>query len=183
METCTLQEIKEFAEAEELFSIASKSKHPNASNFDVNKMKKRWGNYLVFNILRIDDTPISFGGVYKYSDTLARVADRLYTFEKFRQTSFTKNVVEQIRPAVDFFIPTHTKYAKKLGYECFYSIGPEKKKSGIERVTRLIDKNLGYRVLPGYYATCNPALYKCWQSIASTTDTVDLPKRLDKEFV
>ena len=56
METCTLQEIKEFAEAEELFSIASKSKHPNASNFDVNKMKKIVSGKKLWNYDNLEPT-------------------------------------------------------------------------------------------------------------------------------
>jgi hypothetical protein len=183
MENCTLRQIKTFDEIEPLFARASATDHPNAKNFLVDKMQKRWDKYLQFHVLELQNKVVSFAGIYPYSEKTVRVADRLFTFEEYRQTSFSKNVVEAIRPAVDYFIPTHTRWAKANSYNCFYSIGPEKKRRGMERVISLLDPSLGYSVLPGYYATCNPKLPKCWQTIASTVNDIDLPKQLDVEFV
>ena len=42
MENCTIQEITYIDELIELCEKASKSNHPNAINYDVEKMKKRW---------------------------------------------------------------------------------------------------------------------------------------------
>ena len=183
MENCTLRQVETFSEIAPLFDQASATDHPNAKNFLADKMEKRWNNYLQFHILEKGNDVISFAGIYKYSDKLVRVADRLFTFEQYRQTSFNKNVVEKIRPAVDYFIPAHTRWAKGKNLNCFYSIGAEKKRRGIERVTALLDPELGYSVLPGWYATCNPTLKKCWQTIACTVNDIDLPKKLDVEFV
>ena len=178
MENCTLREVKTFEEIEPLFAQASETDHPNAKNFLVDKMKKRWPNYLQFHILEFESNIVSFAGIYVYNDHLVRVADRLFTFPNFRQTLFSKNIVESIRPAIDYFIPVHTRWAQSQGYDCFYSIGANKKRSGMERIAALLDPDLGYTVLPGEYATCNPALPRCWQTIAATVDQVALPSRL-----
>ena len=132
MENCTLRQVETFSEIAPLFEQASATDHPNAKNFLADKMEKRWNNYLQFHILEKGNDVISFAGIYKYSDKLVRVADRLFTFEQYRQTSFNKNVVEKIRPAVDYFIPAHTRWAKGKNLNCFYSIGAEKKRRGIE---------------------------------------------------
>jgi hypothetical protein len=178
MENCTLREVKTFEEIEPLFAQASESNHANAKNFLVDKMRKRWPNYLQFHVLELAGQPVSFAGIYVYNKTLVRVADRLFTLPAFRQTAFSKNIVEPIRPAIDYFIPAHTRWARSQGYHCFYSIGANKKRSGMERIIALLDPELGYTALPGEFATCNPALSRCWQTIAATTDKVDLPARL-----
>jgi len=183
MEDCTLRTIENFEELETVLKKASETNHPNAKNFLVDKMHKRWNNYLQFSLLEHKGEIISFAGIYKYGDNLVRVADRLFTFEKFRQTALTKKVIEKLRPAVDYFIPSQTRWAKQNGFECFYSIGANKKRRAMERVASLLDPTLGYEVLPGYYATCNPKLPKCWQTIASTTKKINLPSKLDVEFV
>ena len=183
MENCTLRTIENFDELEPLFVKASETKHPNAKNFLVEKMQKRWHKYLQFSVLKHDKTVISFAGIYSYGNNLVRVADRLFTFSEFRQRTVTKKVIEKLRPAVDYFIPTQTRWAKAQGYECFYSIGANKKRRAMERVASLLDPTLGYKVLPDYYATCNPALPKCWQTVASTCGKIDLPTRSNEKFV
>tara|TARA_A100001011_G_C14295667_1_gene838298 strand:- start:664 stop:1215 length:552 start_codon:yes stop_codon:yes gene_type:complete len=183
MENCTLRTIENFNELEPLFKKASETDHPNAKNFLVEKMQKRWNKYLQFSVLEHEDTVISFAGIFTYGNNLVRVADRLFTFSEFRQKTVSKNVVEKLRPAVDYFIPSQTTWAKAKGYDCFYSIGANKKRRAMERVASLLDQSLGYAVLPGYYATCNPALPKCWQTVACTNEKISLPRKLDVEFV
>ena len=41
----------------------------------------------------------------------------------------------------------------------------------------VLAKDLGYKVLPGLYATCNPDSDLCWQNIAATTDKIFLPHK------
>ena len=42
MENCVIQEITYIDEFLSLCEMASKSKHPNAKNYNVDQMKKRW---------------------------------------------------------------------------------------------------------------------------------------------
>ena len=85
MENCVIQEITYIDELIELCEKASKSNHPNAVNYDVEKMKKRWNRYLIFTKLMIGDEVVSFSGVYDYGNNLVRVVDRLYTEQKYRK--------------------------------------------------------------------------------------------------
>ena len=66
-------------------------------------MQKRWSNYLMFNVLEHKGRLISFSGVYKYSDNLVRVVDRLFTLPEYRQKFMSKDIKEKIRR--DYFIP------------------------------------------------------------------------------
>ena len=116
--------------------------------------------------------PISFSGVYKYSDNLVRVCDRHLQILDYRQKFMTKDVKEKLRPAVDWFLPYQTKLFKEKGYDCFFSIQTPRKRNAIKRLTKIIDDDLGYKVLPGLYATCNPKNDLCWQNIAATTDKI-----------
>ena len=51
MENCVVQEITSIDEYLELCDTASKSNHPNASNYNIDKMRKRWDKYLIFTKL------------------------------------------------------------------------------------------------------------------------------------
>ena len=177
MENCVVREITYIDEYIELCEIASKSNHPNASNYDVDKMRKRWNKYLIFTKLTKGDELISFAGIVDFGNNLVRVADRLYTKQEYRQNFMTKKVINPLRPAVDYIIPYHTQWAVNKGYDCFFSIQTHKKRNAIKRIARLLDDDLNYKVLPGLYATCNPKNDLCWQNIAATTNKVDLPYR------
>ena len=78
MENCVIQEITYIDEFLSLCEIASKSKHPNAKNYDVAQMKKRWNKYLIITKLTKGDEVIAFSGVYDYGNNLVRVVDRLF---------------------------------------------------------------------------------------------------------
>ena len=93
MENCVVQEITYIDEYIELCEIASKSNHTNASNYNVDKMKKRWNKYLIFTKLTRGDELISFAGIVDFGNNLVRVADRLYTKQEYRQNFMTKKVV------------------------------------------------------------------------------------------
>ena len=178
MENCTIQEITYIDELIELCEKASKSNHPNAVNYDVDKMKKRWNKYLIFTKLMIGDEVVSFSGVYDYGNNLVRVVDRLYTEQKYRQNYMTKSISNPLKPAIQYFIPYQTKWATERGYDCFFSIQEFKKRNSIVRLTKQLHPSLGYRVLPDMYETCNPINPKCIQNISATSDEISLPKHL-----
>ena len=177
MENCVIQEITYFDELKELFLEANKINHQNADNYDIDKMHKRWNNYHIFTKLMIGDEVVSFAGIYDYGQNLVRVADRLYTKQEYRQNFMSKKVVNPLRPAVDYIIPYHTKWAVDKGYNCFYSIQELKKRNSLIRTVKLLNPNLGYSVLPDLYATCNPENPRCWQNIASTTKNIHLQSK------
>ena len=52
MEDCTLRTIENFEELETVLKKASETNHPNAKNFLVDKMHKRWNNYLQFSLTK-----------------------------------------------------------------------------------------------------------------------------------
>ena len=176
MENCTVQEITHIDEMIELCEMASKLKHTNSQNYDVDNMKRRWSNYKLFTKIVINNEVISFAGVYDYGKNLLRVADRLFTFPKYRQNYLSKSIANTLKPALDYIIPYHTKWALDKGFDCFFSIQELKKRNSIIRLTKQLDPLLGYRVLPDMYATCNPENPKCIQNISSTTNNVHLPK-------
>ena len=174
MEDCIVREVREFNKLSGLFLLASSMKDENAKNYKIEEMQKRWSNYLMFNVLEHKGRPISFSGVYKYSDNLVRVVDRLFTLPEYRQRFMTKGIVEKIRPAADYFIPYQTKWAKARGFDCFFSIQTSKKRNAVKRLTKIIDDDLGYRLLPGLYQTSSNSTLG-WQNVSATTDKIDLP--------
>ena len=92
MENCVVREITFIDEYIELCEIASKSNHPNASNYNVDKMKKRWNKYLIFTKLTRGDEVISFAGIIDFGNNLVRLSDRLYTKQEYRQNYMTKSI-------------------------------------------------------------------------------------------
>ena len=158
--------------------MASKSNHSNAQNYDVDKMKKRWNKYLIFTKLMIGKEVISFAGIYDYGQNLVRVADRLFTFPKYRQNYLTKSIANPLQPALQYIIPYHTQWALDKGYDCFFSIQELKKRNSLIRLTKQLHPSLGYRVLPDMYETCNPINPKCIQNISATSDSIPLTKHL-----
>ena len=177
MENCVIQEITYFDELKELCLEANKINHQNADNYDVDKMHKRWNNYHIFTKLMIGDEVVSFAGIYDYGQNLVRVADRLFTFPKYRQNYLTKSIVNPLRPALQYIIPYHTQWALDKGYDCFFSIQELKKRNSLIRTVKLLNPDLGYSVLPNLYATCNPENPRCWQNIASTTKNIHLQSK------
>ena len=97
MENCVVREITYIDEYIELCEIASKSNHPNASNYDVDKMRKRWNKYLIFTKLTRGDEVISFAGIIDFGNNLVRVADRLYTKQEYRQNYMTKSIANPLK--------------------------------------------------------------------------------------
>ena len=109
MENCVVQEITYIDEYIELCEIASKSNHPNASNYNVDKMKKRWNKYLIFTKLTRGDEVISFAGIIDFGNNLVRVADRLYTKQEYRQNYMTKSIANPLKPALQYIITCDPK--------------------------------------------------------------------------
>ena len=177
MENCVIQEITYFDELKELCLEANKINHQNADNYDVDKMHKRWNNYHIFTKLMIGDEVVSFAGIYDYGQNLVRIADRLFTFPKYRQNYLTKSIANPLRPALQYIIPYHTQWALDKGYDCFFSIQELKKRNSLIRTVKLLNPDLGYSVLPNLYATCNPENPRCWQNIASTTKNIHLQSK------
>jgi len=177
MENCVIQEITYFEELKELCLEANKINHQNADNYDVDKMHKRWNNYHIFTKLMIGNEVVSFAGIYDYGQNLVRVADRLFTFPKYRQNYLTKSIANPLRPALQYIIPYHTQWALDKGYDCFFSVQELKKRNSLIRTVKLLNPDLGYSVLPDLYATCNPENPRCWQNIASTTKNIHLQSK------
>ena len=175
MENCTVQEITYIDEMIELCEMASKSNHPNAQNYDVDKMKKRWNKYLIFTKLMMGKEVISFAGIYDYGNNLVRVADRLFTKETYRQNFMTKSIANPLKPALQYIIPYHTQWAIERGYDCFFSVQDKRKRNAIERLTKQLPTSLGYRVLPDMYETCNPTNPLCIQNVSATKNDIPLP--------
>ena len=174
MEDCIVREIRDFSKVANFFVLASSLPHENSKNYTVENMFKRWSNYLMFNVLEHKGRPISFSGVYKYNDNLVRVVDRLFTIPEYRQMFMSKDIKEKIRPAANYFIPYQTKWAKARGFDCFFSIQTSKKRNAVKRLTKIIDDDLGYRLLPGLYQTSSNSTLG-WQNVSATTDKIDLP--------
>ena len=175
METCIVQEITSIDEYVELCEIASKSNHPNSSNYNVDKMKMRWDKYLIFTKLTRGDELISFAGIIDFGNNLVRVADRLYTKEKYRQNFMTKSITNPLKPALQYIIPYHTQWAVEKGYDCFFSVQDKRKRNAIKRLTKQLPTSLGYRVLPDMYETCDTVNPLCIQNVSATKDIIPLP--------
>ena len=178
MENCVVQEITFIDEYLELCDTASKSNHPNASNYNVDKMKKRWNKYLIFTKLTKGDELISFAGIVDFGNNLVRVVDRLYIEQKYRYNFMTKSIANPIKPALQYFIPYQTKWAMEKGYDCFFSIQTKRKRNAMNRLTKQLDPSLGYRLLPDMYETCDPKNPLCIQNVSATIDDIPLPKHL-----
>jgi hypothetical protein len=176
METCIVQKITSIEEYVELCEIASKLNHHNSSNYSVDKMKKRWDKYLIFTKLTRGEELISFAGIIHFGNNLVRVADRLFTFPKYRQNYLTKSIANPLQPALQYIIPYHTQWALDKGYDCFFSVQESKKRNSLIRITKQLNPSLGYRVLPDMYETCNPINPKCIQNISATSNNITLPK-------
>ena len=73
MENCTLREVKTFEEIEPLFAQASESNHANAKNFLVDKMRKRWPNYLQFHVLELEGQKVRLESIYVYNKNIKTV--------------------------------------------------------------------------------------------------------------
>ena len=177
METCIVREIKEFEEIVDYLSYANSMPDYNSNNYDVDEMRKRWPNYKMFNVLEHNGKVISFSGVYDYKQNLVRVCDRLFTWPEYRKRFMSKEVKEKIRPAADYFIPYQTKWAGSRGYDCFFSVQTSKKRNGSQRITNLLDKSLGYNLLPGLYQTSSNEITG-WQNVSATND-IHLRKKDD----
>ena len=178
MENCVIQEITYFDELKELCLEANKINHQNADNYDVDKMHKRWNNYHIFTKLMIGNEVVSFAGIYDYGQNLVRVADRLFTFPKYRQNFMTKSITNPLKPALQYIIPYHTQWAAEKGYDCFFSVQDKRKRNAIKRLTKQLPISLGYRVLPDMYETCDPVNPLCIQNVSATKDIIPLPKHL-----
>ena len=176
METCVIQQIKTFDELEVLLNQAYITHHENIENYKVDNMKERWNRYRLFTKLIVDGNVASFSGVYDYGKKLVRVVDRLFTFPNYRQNYLSKSISYSLKPAVDYFIPYQTKWAKENGFDCFFSIQEFKKRNSLIRLTKQLDTSLKYRVLPDMYETCDSKNPKCIQNVSATKDTVSLIK-------
>lgn len=167
------------------FEAASATDHPNAYNYRVDAFRMRWKHYELFTVLEDGSGVLSFCGVASYGHInrggtkikLVRVADRLFTFDRNRKKTLSMHHVT-IRPAVDYFIPYHTKWAFEQGYEAFFSVQEQRKRASMERVVNMLDPALGYRMLPDLYCTTpNPEHELSWQNVAATTSKIHLPSR------
>ena len=94
MEDCIVREVREFNKLSGLFLLASSMKDENAKNYKIEEMQKRWSNYLMFNVLEHKGRPISFSGVYKYSDNLVEQIDCLH-YQNIDKI-LTKGIVEKL---------------------------------------------------------------------------------------
>ena len=160
---------KSFDEMKNHFQVAANEGHPNSENYSLKNMEKRWGKYLTFSLLTYDNNPLAFAGVYDWGNNLVRVCDRYYVFPFYRNN----NLSYAKRPANNYVIPKQHEYAVSRGYECFFSIQTVKKRRAMMKSVEKVEY-LGFKLLDGLYATCNPKCESCWQNIASTTNNINL---------
>ena len=95
----------------------------------------------------------------------------------------TKSIANPLKPALQYIIPYHTKWAIERGYDCFFSVQDKRKRNAIVRLTKQLPIDLGYRVLPDMYETCDPKNPLCIQNISATRDNIPLPKHLPQQNV
>ena len=169
--------VKNFNEVRTLFEDAYLLSESNSKNYHSKMMLKRWPKYLIFTTLHYNNDIVGMSGVYDYGNNLVRVADRMFTFPKFRHRDFVKNIHEGALPGVNHFIPYQTQWAFDNDKIPFFSIQTLKKRNGMKRVIRMLDQSLDYRLLPGLYCTCDPNKENCWQNVAVSGD-IDMKKYL-----
>lgn len=167
-----IEDNKSLDEMKKHFEVAENEVHQNSKNYSYENMKKRWDKYLTFTLLTYYNRPLAFAGVYDYGNDLVRICDRYYVFPMYRNI----NLSLRQRPANNWIIPHHHKYAKTNNYECFFSIQTLKKRRAMQKSVKHVEY-LGFKLLDGLYATCNPKSENCWQNIASTTEDIHLPFR------
>jgi hypothetical protein len=169
--------VKKFEEVRGLFKDAYLLSDNNSKNYYPDAMLKRWPRYEIFTTLHYNDDIVGMSGVYDYGKNLVRVADRMFTFPKYRHLGFVKNIYEGALPGVKHFIPYHTQWAFDNDKIPFFSIQTIKKRNGMKRVVRMLDNSLDYKLLPGLYCTCDPSKENCWQNVAVSGD-IDMKKYL-----
>ena len=107
MENCVVREITYIDEYIELCEIASKSKHPNAKNYDVAQMKKRWNKYLIIHFYTSKPSSLYF--ISKVTTILIVIISRT---ELYHLYVFYNNQVY-----LQLFYLNHTIYVNRILYE------------------------------------------------------------------
>lgn len=124
-------------------------------------MEARWEKYIEFNILEDDFGPVAMGGIYQWSENLARVVDRFYVFPAFRAAArksgglFSHGTASP-KAAVDFMIPYQVSRANTVsffGMECFISIQEKRKRRAAEALAKQLGPD--WTLLPDMYRTAD----------------------------
>lgn len=160
MEDWTIRRL-DLQEAEFYFELAYRDDHVNSPNYEFSKMEARWEKYIEFNILEDDFGPVAMGGIYQWSENLARVVDRFYVFPAFRAGArksgglFSHGTASP-KAAVDFMIPYQVSRANTVsffGMECFISIQEKRKRRAAEALAKQLGPD--WTLLPDMYRTAD----------------------------
>lgn len=172
-----IREIDNIDELKYIFENASNDNHRNAQNYNFNKMNKRWNNYLKFHLLEDGNTPVAFGGIYKFNNNIVRICDRYCTLRMYRRFGINKFINKKIRYCIEYFVSTQTEWALKNNYQPFISMSSEINKiNSIKRFLKYFNPKYNYRLLPDLYLTCNRSSIKCHQHIITTNNFIELEK-------
>lgn len=178
-----LETVRSLDEIETVLKRASSEKHHNSNNYLIDNLKKRWKNYVLFQKLTdvVMGGVIAISGLYRYNPRLARVCDRTWIDPVYRNQYLNKKNDMAIRPIIDYFVPTHTKYCLDNDIVPFISVQYPSRTKVLERVAR--ETALGYELLDGLFFTChhdNHDSTNCWHRVISIGDTGLVRKTTDE---
>lgn len=182
-----------------LADIASKDSHRNAKNY-VN-FEKRLKNYIAFHIVLEESnfgwpTVVGFGGIYRSEDwpkRLVRITDRMYQYPSHRfkglwQKEGKSRDGVKIGLSSETLVPYQTEFCQIRRWKPFFSVEGLYRRNSLKKILdEYVDPKYGYKLLPDMYYTCTnkneEVLEKiCWQSVASITEDIGLPKMSIEEY-
>jgi hypothetical protein len=172
-----MKNVSAVEDIKELCEQATNDNHRNAENYEYNKMKKRWHEYVQFNVLEDEGVPVAMGGIIKFNDKTVRICDRYCTFRSHRRFGINKFIKKNIRFCAEHFVPAQTEWALQNNFQPFISMSAEVDKTySMKRFIEYLDPSYGYRLLPDLYLTCNRQSLKCHQHIITNSDKILLKK-------
>ena len=178
-----LETISSLDEIATVLERASSEKHHNSNNYVLDNLKKRWKNYILFQKLTdvVMGGVIAISGLYRYNSNLARVCDRTWIDPVYRNQYLNRKNEMAVRPIIDYFVPTQTRYCIDNDIVPFISVQYPSRTKVLERVAR--ETELGYELLDYLLFTCHHDNYdstNCWHRVISIGDTGLMRKTTDE---
>ena len=112
---------------------------------------------------------------------LARVCDRTWIDPVYRNQYLNRKNEMAVRPIIDYFVPTQTRYCIDNDIVPFISVQYPSRTKVLERVAR--ETELGYELLDDLLFTCHHDNYdstNCWHRVISIGDTGLMRKTTDE---
>lgn len=137
----------------------------NRNNYSVDQFNLGWNDWTSFYVLYDNLKVVAFCGVRQFDGGYARIFDRYFVFQKYRNNSlahqkWSSNMIELL---VDECIDK--------GYQPFFSIQTQKKRRAAEVAVKTFNKYIKhqFKVLDYVYCTVptNKEDPNCWQNIAT----------------